>query len=135
MNSVQTTQLGAFLIALVIAPACEKELTRDEERALLDSRKAEIVSFAKSGQCTGGSQCCYTGLGSKPCGGSWQYVVYYSSLDTQKLFQMISKYDQDEASYNRKWGIISDCSLPPPPDSVGCVNGRCIAYRNGVTAY
>jgi len=102
MNSVQTTQLGAFLIALVIAPACEKEPTREEERALLDSRKAEIVSLAKSGQCTGGSQCSFRGIGSKPCGGPWQYIVYSSLLDTQKLFQTISKYDQDEAGYNRK---------------------------------
>jgi hypothetical protein len=123
------------LITIVLGLACEKELTRDEERALLDAQKQEIISLAKSGACAINSQCRYTGLGSKPCGGPWGYIVYSTSVDTSKLFLKISDYNAAEDRYNRKWGIYSTCDVPPPPDSIRCLNGVCVGYRNGMIVY
>ncbi len=107
------------------------EPTRESDRAALDAQRKEILAFAASGQCTGNSECQYMGLGSKPCGGSWEFIVYSTSLDTQRLFAMVKEYDQNEDAYNRRWKIVSDCSMTPMPDSVGCLNGVCVKYRNG----
>jgi len=114
---------------LVCALACNSQ---EGDRAALDARKQNIIAFAKSGICTGNSQCRYIGLGSKACGGPQQILVYSASLDTVKLLKMILQYNADEDRYNRKWGVISDCSLPTSPDSVVCLNGACVGYRNGV---
>lgn len=106
--------------------------SQKDERASLDARKQLIVSFAKSGQCEGNAGCRYAGLGSKACGGPQEILVYSTSVDTVKLLQMISQYNADEGQYNRKWGVISDCSTPQSPDSLVCVNGVCVGYWNGV---
>ena len=116
---------------ILVGGSCET-LTPESDRGALDARRQEIIAFAKSGTCTANSQCRFTGLGSKPCGGPREFIVYSTSLDTVKLFQMIAQYNQDEDAYNRKWGLVSDCSLPPLPDSIACVNGVCVKYRNGV---
>lgn len=118
-----------FATLLVFISACK--VTQEDEMAALDAQKQEIINYVKSGNCSVGAGCRYTGLGSKPCGGPWIYIVYSTSLDTTKLLQMISQYNSNEASYNMKWSIISDCSVPPQPDSVKCVNGTCVGYWNG----
>jgi len=117
-------------VLLIAVLSCE-EGTREFDRAALDAQRQEILALASSGQCQDNSQCTFRGLGSKPCGGPWEYVVYSTSIDTQRLFTMINEYNQNEDAYNRKWGIYSDCSIPPSPDSVGCLNGVCVKYRNG----
>lgn len=120
--------ITALLIILFVS--CD-ESTRESDRAVLYTQKREIISLANSGQCTANSECKFIGIGSKPCGGPWNYIVYSTSIDTQRLFRMITQYDQNEDSYNRKWGLASDCSMAPAPDSVGCLDGRCAMYRNG----
>jgi hypothetical protein len=123
------------LSTIVFGFACEKELNREEEGALLDAQKREIISLAKSGACAINSQCRYTGLGSKPCGGPWSYLVYSTSVDTSKLLIKVSEYNASEDRYNRKWGIYSTCDVTPSPDSIRCLNGICVGYRNGMIVY
>jgi len=106
--------------------------SQESERAALDKEHQNIISFVKTGSCNDNSDCRYVGAGSKPCGGNRSYVVYPVSFDTVRLFQMVSDYTSHEAAYNRKWGLVSDCLMPPPPDSMRCVNGRCVGYWNGV---
>jgi hypothetical protein len=124
--------LSIALAIAALASACNEEPTREDESAALQLRSQEILSYAKSGVCTDSSTCRYIGLGSKPCGGPWKFIIYSTSLDTTRLHQMITQYNTDEDKYNRKWGLISDCSVPPPPDSVRCLNGVCVGYWNGV---
>lgn len=120
-----------LIMLAIMFESCD-EPTLESDRALLDVQRQEIIVFAKLGKCMDDSQCGLRGLGSKPCGGPWEYIVYSTSIDTQRLFQMITRYNQNEDAYNRKWGIPSDCSLAPFPDSVGCLNGVCVKYRDGV---
>ncbi len=123
------------LTTIVPSLACEKEFTREEEGSLLAKQKQEIIAFAKSGVCSVNSQCRYAGLGSKPCGGPWSYVVYSTSVDTNKLVSKVSFYNAAEDRYNRKWGIYSTCDVTPPPDSIRCLKGVCVGYQNGMIAY
>jgi len=111
--------------------ACD-ELYRQSERDALDRDKENILAFAKTAGCTGNSDCRFSGLGVKPCGGPWGYVIYSTNLDTAQLIRLINDYNVAEQAYNRKWGIAGDCEVPPPPDSVRCINNVCIGYWNGV---
>lgn len=111
--------------------ACDNEPTRESDRAILDQQRKEILALAASGQCSGDSECRSMSLGSKPCGGPWEFFVYSTALDTQRLFAMVKEYNQNEDAYNRRWGIASDCAMATAPDSVGCLNGVCVKYRNG----
>jgi len=119
------------LAMLSVAVLSCEEPTRESDRAALDTQRSQIFAFASSGQCTGNAQCAFIGLGSKPCGGPWDFIAYSSSLDTQRLFAMINEYNKNEDAYNRRWKIMSDCAMAPMPDSVGCLNGICVKYRNG----
>ncbi len=129
-------QLVSFLTHLVmllmLAGLVSCKESQEDERSALELEKERIVLYAKSGQCINDSQCRFVGLGSKPCGGPRMYLLYSASLDTTKLLTMISQYNAGEHSFNLKWGLGSDCSIPAAPDSVRCVEGVCVGYWNGV---
>ncbi|NJX14129.1 solute carrier organic anion transporter [Tamlana crocina] len=101
--------------------------TMEEEQTELRTLKAEIESFASQSECNTNTECQYIAFGSKPCGGPWGYLVYSTSIDTEKLKQMVEDYNQKEADFNTKWGIMSDCALAPQPSSVNCENNTCVA--------
>lgn len=101
--------------------------TKEEEQAELSALKSEIESFANQSECNDDTVCQFIGLGSKPCGGPWSYLVFSTSIDTEKLEQMVEDYNQKEAEFNAKWGIVSDCALAPQPTSVICENNTCVA--------
>jgi hypothetical protein len=127
------TLLRVLMVGTVpscILVACDE--SQESEREMLESDKQRIVSYAQSGGCAGSAQCLYRGLGSKPCGGSWEYIVYSTTLDTAMLHRMIEEYNSRESAFNQKWGVVSDCSIPPPPDSVRCEDGTCVGYWNGI---
>jgi hypothetical protein len=121
-----------LLLILFFAVAGCDEMYRQSERDTLDREKENIFAFAHSAGCNGSSECRFRALGVKACGGPTEYVVYSTNLDTAQLIRMISEYNAAEQVYNRKWGIVSSCSAPPPPHSVRCVNNICIGYWNGV---
>jgi len=119
-----------FIPLLLTFASCED--SREADLADLTQERLRIIAFAQSGQCGGNAGCRFLGLGSKPCGGPWEYLVYATSIDTLQLYQMVLSYNIGQDTYNRKWNIGSDCSVPQPPDSVVCVNGACTGYWNGV---
>lgn len=69
--------------------------------------------------------CRYVGLGSKPCGGSWEYYSV-SSTDSTALAERLAAYEAFEDEMNRRYGYESDCSLPNEPVLV-YRDGRCLA--------
>ena len=71
------------------------------------------------------ADCRYAGLGSKPCGGPWEFIVYsISSTDSTALTERLTAYDAFEADMNERYGYVSDCSIPNIPVLV-YRNGRC----------
>ncbi|MFG6685443.1 hypothetical protein ACGK9U_02585 [Mariniflexile sp. HNIBRBA6329] len=97
-----------------------------EQNALIASKKA-IEDLAATSVCNDTYECKFIALGSKPCGGPWGYVVYSTSIDTEKLKKMVETHNKNEADYNKKWGAASDCMFVTPPTSVNCENNNCIA--------
>ena len=101
--------------------------TQEEERAELATLKSEIEALANTSTCNESTECKSIAFGSKPCGGPWSYLIYSTSIDTQKLEEMVNNYNQTEDKFNEKYGIASDCSLASPPTSINCENNTCVA--------
>jgi hypothetical protein len=106
--------------------------SQDAEKKSLQQKRNQIISFINAHTCSTNTDCRYTPFGSKPCGGPWEYLLYPASVDTTRLFAMIRDYNTAESAYNKKWGIMSDCSVPSPPDSMACVAGKCMGYYFGL---
>lgn len=117
--------MSLFLMAF----QCEDDSkpTMEEEQNVLIASKNIINDLAAVSICNESTECKFIALGSKPCGGPWSYLVYSTSIDVNKLESLVEDYNKNEAAFNLRWGIISDCSFVLPPTSVICENNKCIA--------
>ncbi|MBL7847007.1 MAG: hypothetical protein JNL40_06030 [Cyclobacteriaceae bacterium] len=125
-----TTRLIILCLTTLLAMACDSQKSREDEKIMLDKTLEEIMALSTSVPCTTASICRWVGLGSKPCGGPQSYLLYPSSVDTILLLDKVSKYNAAQSAFNKKWSLISDCSVVSPPDSAACVKGKCVAYPN-----
>ncbi len=120
-----------FIVCLsLVAFQCdedERALTQEEEQTKLDNMKTEIERLANTSTCGDNITCKFIAFGSKPCGGPWTYLVYSTSIDTNKLEDLVEVYNQYEQDFNINWSIASDCAVTTPPTSVECENNICIA--------
>ena len=105
--------------------------TEEGDRAQLAEMRREIDALI--GDAVGESieDCGYVGLGSKPCGGPWEYIVYSaSSTDSTALVERLAEYNAFEDEMNARYMYISDCSVPNEPVLV-YRDGRCLAEYGG----
>jgi hypothetical protein len=94
--------------------------------------KERIVQLAADSECADDSECLFTGFGSKPCGGPWEYLIFSTASDTAELMTLVRKFNMLSQEYNAESGKPSDCAIAPAPDSVKCEGTGCIGYRNGL---
>lgn len=100
--------------------------TYEIELEQLNVLKSNIETLASTSICNESVECKFIAFGSKPCGGPWGYLIYSTSIDTVQLETWVEDYNQKQAAFNVKWGLISDCSVPSPPTSINCENNTCI---------
>ncbi len=99
--------------------------TIEEDRAKLEAMRDEIVALIATPSCGGNGDCRYIGLGVKPCGGVWEYLIYSTAgIDTALLEYLVSRYNEFDEGFNRRFNVVSDCRYVLPP-RVGCVGGAC----------
>ena len=104
-----------------------EQRTEVGDRAQLVEMRREIDALVGDAEGASIADCRYAGLGSKPCGGPWEYIVYsVSSTDSTALVQRLTAYEAFEAEMNMRYGYVSDCSVPAMP-VLAFTNGRCIA--------
>ena len=123
----------SLLIPLIFVACSDNSYltTQELETKVIDKLKTEIITLTGDSGCSEEYACNFVGLGSKPCGGHWEYLLYSSKVDTIKLLAKVEDYNRLEKDFNQKWDIISDCSFVMPPDSVICEDGKCTAlYSN-----
>ena len=119
----------AFVFMLLILVSCNAQNNQEDDFAKLADMKQTILIVAGAASANDSTDCRYVGLGAKPCGGPWEYLVYSTvDTDTLLLLELVEKYNRFEDELNRKYGGASDCSITPPP-VVGLVNGRCVDLR------
>ncbi len=106
---------------------CSRDTIPSSARAIssneLKIKKQEIINYISSFNCS--TSCNYIALGSKPCGGPWEYIPYPSTANETIITEMVQEYNQMEYNYNIQNEIVSDCSMVMPPNEVNCVNGIC----------
>ncbi len=99
--------------------------TEEGDQARLKEMRQEIDELVGGAAAASISDCRYAGLGSKPCGGPWEYIVYsVSSTDSTALAERLTAYDALEAEMNERYGYLSDCSVPNIP-ALAFKDGRC----------
>lgn len=122
----------------IVSDIGQKQLTEADEQEQLATLGSEIKELVGDAPCDTIADCRFVGLGSKPCGGPWQYLVY-SIIDTDKnagvgadtvadtlgLVEKIQAYNALEAEMNARYGYASDCSVANEP-VLGVEAGRCV---------
>ncbi|MFY0598860.1 MAG: hypothetical protein JXR03_04255 [Cyclobacteriaceae bacterium] len=94
----------------------------------LDSLKQIILQAAKTQTCSESAECKFVGLGSKPCGGPWEYLIYSTNANEETLLSLVKSYNEKEEQLNIDHGRASDCAIAQAPDSVECGGDGCTAY-------
>jgi len=101
--------------------------TEEGDQAQLADMRREIDKLVGDAASASIEDCRYAGLGSKPCGGPWEYVIYSaSSTDSTALAERLTAYNDFEAEMNERYGYASDCSVPNAP-VLAYRDGRCVA--------
>lgn len=118
-----------FITLFLLAGICfscsdDDGLTQENEAAALNELFFEIQNLASSKDCTDSSEWTFTSYGEKGCGGPVGYIAYSTEIDTVLFLEKIEEHRIAQQNFNKKWGIISDCSLPMEPEGVRCEDGR-----------
>ena len=127
MKLIKNISKTIALLAIVFGCTNNTEFTKEEDLAELTALQEEIELLIDSGVCSENSDCEFIAFGSKACGGPKTYLAFSTSINVELLQQKVATYNALENSYNKKWGIVSDCSVPSPPTKVECINGKCTA--------
>lgn len=133
--------MKGFLILLTticLAYACEKATTKDQtaDQKALQEMRQEIEDMIKDVHCEDADEWSFAPLGSKACGGPQQYIAYPLSIDTEALLALMAKYTKAEDTYNKKYGISSDCMMVTEPSDVICQEGKpVLIYYNQDNPY
>lgn len=116
-----------LLLVLSTAGSCENS---DENQEItlkdLQLQLEEINNLIDAQNCNDSSQCNYLAYGSKACGGPQGYLIFSSEVDLDKLEKLVNTHTATEDLYNKQNQIISDCSLVSPPQTMECVDGKCL---------
>lgn len=85
---------------------------------------ATIQSLSESVSCTNEADWNFVAYGSQACGGSQGYIGYSNTIDTEAFLEKIQVYTAHEDTYNKKWNIVSPCSILAQPTGVACDEGK-----------
>lgn len=110
----------------VIKSEIRKGSSQIEDNQFLSDLYLEILSLSTSYACSDELDWKYTAIGAKACGGPAAYIAYSTKLDVGAFLAKVSFYTHQQEAYNIKWGITSDCSIPPEPKGVSCEEGQAI---------
>ncbi len=84
----------------------------------------EIEDLAGKFECQDTSEWKFTTFGVKSCGGPRGFIAYSTKIDTSAFLEKVRFYTEQDSICNHKWKLASDCSVPPEPKQIICVNGK-----------
>lgn len=96
----------------------------EQDDYFLEYLSYEIQDIADEQDCFDASEWKFTPIGTKACGGPKGFIAYSSQIDTVYFLDKVNFYTIQQDVYNKKWGIISDCSLPPYPKGIVCIDRK-----------
>ncbi|MFN3195650.1 MAG: hypothetical protein ACE364_06875 [Chlorobiota bacterium] len=123
--------LVVSVIMLFLFSCKDNSMNQEADAENLARMFEEIKGLSNSEPCEDPSEWRYTSYGSKACGGPIGYIAYSENIDTTLFLSLVAEHKEAEDEYNKRWGIISDCSLPEEPVGVECNNGEPkLVYSN-----
>ena len=91
---------------------------QDSLQRLIQRLEREAKQIAKAAPCADGGQCRTAPVGSRPCGGPREYIVYCATAtDSAALFRTLDELARVEQEYNEKTGAVSTCEFRLPPET------------------
>ena len=95
----------------------------------VDALKREAHALARATGCTQAAQCKAMPLGSKPCGGPTEFLVYCATSTDEKALEAKAKLASDaEKANNAASQMMGICTALSPP-KVKLENGQCVAVE------
>ena len=114
-----------FVFCLLFSSCSNDENSQEEDSEKLEKMYNEIITASSNSEpCKNSQEWDFAPIGSKACGGHAGYIVYLKKINTDEFFSKIKKYTDAQSDFNKKWGIISDCSIPTMPIGVQCSEGK-----------
>lgn len=107
----------------------ERSSSKTADIKKLDVQKSQIDSLIATVPCENADDWRISPLGSKACGGPAGYIAYPVKIENE-ILPLIKNYTQKSDAFNKKFGIISDCAMVPPPSGVRCQNGKPVLLRS-----
>ena len=144
MRALTMVPAFAFAITLIASFSASSAFATDDTRAA-EREKKEIemkIAFGEIGgmkkivqhvansnlACATGADCIALPMGSRACGGPTSFVVTSAENPSlEALTQSIDVVTQAERDLNKKFGMMSICSVEMPP-ALGCSNNLCEAF-------
>lgn len=117
-----------FILILIALQSfqCENDNQNDViTEEMLNNKRTEITNYIGQFSCSATSTCNFIALGSKPCGGPREYLVYSNNVDQNELQQLVSEYYTMDSTRNVQTNAISDCAVVMPPENIDCIDGVC----------
>ena len=103
--------------------SCYSESDDFDQLGLL---KQEIINIIGVPICNDYNNCRFIGLGAKPCGGHWEYLVYsIATVDSILLINKVNEHNELNDTFNVRYGWVSDCMIVESPNNISCDNGIC----------
>lgn len=112
---------------VALKPERSSSQTADVKK--LQVQKSQIDSLIATVPCKNEENWRISPLGSKACGGPAGYIAYPVEMENEVL-PLIKNYTQQSDAFNKKFGIISDCAMVPPPSGIRCQNGKPVLLRS-----
>lgn len=96
------------------------------DHATLEMKYQAVYDLIQDPACTDTPVCAGVGIGNKPCGGPWRYVVYSTTtVDANELATLVADLDLYETGLNQQEHTLSDCALAPVARPE-CVDQKCV---------
>lgn len=112
-----------------IALKPENNLSQQQDKDRLTLVIKKIDSLAQSQTCSDAADFTFTAIGAKPCGGPSSYIAYPKKLESEILPE-IQKFTAMQSEFNKKYNLMSDCSMVPEPTGINCVEGKAVLVND-----
>lgn len=100
------------------------KLNKEDGQAYLNAWYKKLSDAATNETCTDPNEFKIVPIGSKACGGPTGYIAFRKIPNNQPYFEEVERYTKTQEAFNKKWGVVSDCSIVNPPKGLECVNGK-----------
>ena len=91
----------------------------------LRNMEQEIVAMISTKNCDDPKLWKIAPMGTKPCGGPAYFIAYPIDMELN-ILPKIKTYSLQEAGFNEKYGIMSDCTMAEEPTGISCEKGKAV---------